>query len=86
PEWKPERELAHGLLQQQAMWWEPAWVWTAHLCAAEELIPIYYRIHIDRVTGRRAEPDPSDPTVPINAASPATISAGQSWLRRLLHR
>jgi nitroimidazol reductase NimA-like FMN-containing flavoprotein (pyridoxamine 5'-phosphate oxidase superfamily) len=40
-EWRLERELAHELLQHQAMWWEPAYVGTAHLDAVDELIPIY---------------------------------------------
>src|SRR5689334_3479911 len=46
PEWKLERELTHDLLEHEAMWWEPAFVRTAHLGAADELIPIYYRINI----------------------------------------
>jgi uncharacterized protein len=56
-EGNPERRRAYELLQEQAMWWEPASVAPPHLVAAEKAIPIYYRIHIDKVTGRRASPD-----------------------------
>jgi len=58
PEWRADRELAHVLLQQRAMWCEPACVTETHRVAGGEVIPMYYRIHIDRVTGRRAKPDP----------------------------
>ena len=65
PEWEMDRELAYNLLQHEAMWWEPAYVSTAHLGAVDELIPIYYRIHIDQVTGRRARLDPVDGATPV---------------------
>lgn len=58
PEWNPERTRAYELLREQAMWWEPACVAPPRLVAAEKEIPIYYGIHIDQVTGRRASPDP----------------------------
>ena len=54
----PDRTRAYELLQERAMWWEPASVAPPHRVAAEKVIPIYYRIHIDQVTGRRASPDP----------------------------
>lgn len=78
--WRLERELAHELLQQEAMWWEPAYVRTAHLDAPDELIPIYYRIHIDQMTGRRARPDSADAATLAKSATPS------GWLKRLLHR
>jgi uncharacterized protein len=83
PEWKLERELAHRLLQQQPMWWEPAYVGTAHLGTTDQLIPIYFRIHIDHMTGRRAKPDPSRAA---DEAAAATASSNESWLKRLWHR
>jgi uncharacterized protein len=82
-EWRLERELAHDLLQRQAMWWEPAYVGTAHLDAVAELIPIYYRIHIDQVIGRRARPD-SVETVTLVEPVPAPQS--ESRLKSLLRR
>jgi uncharacterized protein len=83
PEWKPERELAHGLLEHQPMWWEPAYVGTAHPGATDELIPIYFRIHIDHLTGRRAKPDPC---CADDESASATASSNENWLKRLFHR
>jgi len=54
------REWACHVLQAKPMWWEPgctAWAARAHLDPAEPYIPVYYRILIDRVTGRKATPD-----------------------------
>jgi len=82
-EWRLERELAHELLQRQAMWWEPAYVGTAHLDAVNELIPIYYRIHIDQVTGRRARPDSVER---VTLVEPATAPQRESRLKSLLRR
>jgi len=78
-----ENDLAYTLLQQQATWWEPASVKRAHPGAVEQVTPTYYRIHIDRVTGRSAKPDV------IEAAAlrgPATTSRLKSWVKSLLPR
>lgn len=83
PEWKPIRELAHDLLQRQAMWWEPAYVRTPHLRAADELVPIYYRIKIDQVTGRRASPDS---VATVTLVEPATAPKSESGIKSLLRR
>lgn len=84
PEWKLVRELAHQLLQSHAMWWEPAYVRTAHLRAADELLPIYYRIHIDQVTGRRASPDSLEAvTMAESTTTLQSVSRLKGFLRRL---
>jgi hypothetical protein len=82
PEWRVERELAYALLQQRKMWWEPACVTEAHRVAAEQLI-LYYRIHIDQVTGRRGRPDPA-----VRAAPPAPLTASRctGWFKSFLRR
>lgn len=54
-DFESERAHAHGVLQKRAMWWQPALVAYEHRAA---LTPIFYRIHIDRMTGHRATPDP----------------------------
>lgn len=82
-EWKLERELTHDLLQQEAMWWEPACASNIHPGAADEFIPIYYCIHIDRMTGRRAMPDSIDAA---RLVSPQDVPERKSLLKRLLHR
>jgi nitroimidazol reductase NimA-like FMN-containing flavoprotein (pyridoxamine 5'-phosphate oxidase superfamily) len=82
-EWRLERQLAHELLQQEAMWWEPAYVKTAHIGMTNELTPIYYRIRIDQVMGRRARPDPADAATLVKSMTPPK---SKSWLARLLLR
>ena len=83
PEWRVERELAHALLQQRPMWWEPACITEAHHVAAEQLIPMYYRIHIDQVTGRRGRPDPVERAAP---PAPLTASRCAGWFKSFLRR
>jgi nitroimidazol reductase NimA-like FMN-containing flavoprotein (pyridoxamine 5'-phosphate oxidase superfamily) len=83
PEWKVERELAYALLQRRNMWWEPACVREVHRAAVEQVIPMYYRIHIDQVTGRRARPDPVE-TVALH--EPVTTSRCKGWLKSFLRR
>ena len=50
---------AHALeiLQQRTLWWEPACVPTER---RERRPPIFYRVSIEHVTGRRATPDVID--------------------------
>ena len=78
PEYETTRAHAHELLRKRAMWWEPACVSVEHREFAKSFSPIFYRIHIDRMTGHRASPDTVD--------HPAAPAAGQSWLSKLLHR
>ena len=53
-DFESERLHAHALLQKRAMWWQPALVPTGH---RDGLMPVFYRIHIVGITGRRAMPD-----------------------------
>lgn len=54
PEWRSERQHAYELLEKRPLWWA-----TAHAVRQYEPSPsFYYRIHIDTMTGRRAEPNP----------------------------
>jgi len=57
PENSVERNRAHMLLQQRAMWWQPAYVASAHHGVGEPLVPIFFCIHIERASGHRAMPD-----------------------------
>ena len=77
PEFGSERAQAWEALQERAMWWEPAYVATEH---REELTPIFYRIHIRQMTGRRATPDP----VEAAAAAAKAPTAEESWLGSIL--
>lgn len=83
-EWESERKLAWKLLQQYAIWWEPGYAKTIVHGAERPLAPLFYRIHIDRVTGRHADlerPMPTDTELPeSNAAEGGTL---QRYLRRV---
>jgi nitroimidazol reductase NimA-like FMN-containing flavoprotein (pyridoxamine 5'-phosphate oxidase superfamily) len=56
PPWKDERMRVFELLQQHAKWWEPGCASSSH--RGTDLTPIFYRISIDRITGRQANPEP----------------------------
>jgi nitroimidazol reductase NimA-like FMN-containing flavoprotein (pyridoxamine 5'-phosphate oxidase superfamily) len=51
-----ERARAHALelLQRREGWWQPA---SVSRPGREQRAPIFYRIHVVRMTGLRAEPD-----------------------------
>jgi hypothetical protein len=53
-DFESERVHAHALLQRRAMWWQPSLVAPEH---REGQTPIFYRIHIVVMSGRRATPD-----------------------------
>jgi len=73
-----QRVRAYRVLQERAMWWEPAYVATER--RDQSLTPIFYRIHIKRMTGHRATPDPVEA-----ASSRATApTAEESWLGSIL--
>jgi len=78
-EYETTRATAHDLLQKRTMWWEPASVAVEHRSFSKPFSPIFYRIRIDRMTGRRAAPDPA----PGHPAGPV---GGKSLLRKLLDR
>jgi uncharacterized protein len=59
PEYECARAHALEVLQKRAMWWQPACVATQK---REQRPPIFYRIHIKRMTGHRATPDPVEAT------------------------
>jgi nitroimidazol reductase NimA-like FMN-containing flavoprotein (pyridoxamine 5'-phosphate oxidase superfamily) len=81
PEYQKARIHAHALLQQHAMWWEPAYISQEHRDQPHSLTPIFYRIYIDRMTGHRATFDESGTSAPIMQGP--TVKRG--WLAKLLH-
>lgn len=55
PEMRDMRQLAWSLLQKaHKLWWEPAYVKTILGGAERPMVPLYFRIGIDRITGHRA--------------------------------
>jgi len=61
PEWQVERECAYKLLRQYATWWEPGYAKTILHGAERPLVPIFYRIYVDQITGHRAGLEPVAP-------------------------
>lgn len=57
PRWSGIREYALELLQKRAIWWQPASVATGRPSATTTLTPLFYRIHINEITGHKAMPD-----------------------------
>jgi uncharacterized protein len=66
PEGKLARLHAHGLLQVHGSWWEPGGVCYIHRNPGQPLTLIFYRIRIDRITGRRATPSSGSRTSPLS--------------------
>jgi nitroimidazol reductase NimA-like FMN-containing flavoprotein (pyridoxamine 5'-phosphate oxidase superfamily) len=54
PDQRAELIRAHQLLQKRAMWWEPGSVASASGDSDGDGKPIFFRITVNRVTGRRA--------------------------------
>jgi nitroimidazol reductase NimA-like FMN-containing flavoprotein (pyridoxamine 5'-phosphate oxidase superfamily) len=82
PDFGAARVAAHEALQQRAMWWEPAYLAAEHFDAPHSLKPIFYRIHIERITGRRSTPEREDGI----SESVERPKEKPSWLDRILHR
>ena len=51
PEHDDARRRAYSLLQSRPAWWEPGFAKTRQ---EVELQPLYYRIHLEKISGRRA--------------------------------
>jgi nitroimidazol reductase NimA-like FMN-containing flavoprotein (pyridoxamine 5'-phosphate oxidase superfamily) len=79
PEWKDPSLHALELLNRHAGWWEPGYISNSLREPVQPLTPIFYRIRIDHLSGRRATPDPT------HLDRLDTGSSGGSrrgWLRR----
>jgi nitroimidazol reductase NimA-like FMN-containing flavoprotein (pyridoxamine 5'-phosphate oxidase superfamily) len=79
-----ERLRAYDLLREHTGWWQPGYAARAadgHRDPARSDSPLYYRIRVDRVTGRRATPDATEVAGSV-AAAPARGAGG--WVRKAL--
>lgn len=54
PKYEAVRKRALAFLQERVMWWEPAYIAQEHRDQLHSLTPIFYRIHIFKMTGHRA--------------------------------
>ncbi len=82
PEWQSARRSAHTLLKRHAVWWEPAYAKTILHGTPRELAPVFYRIHVLRITGHRATPEPVTP--PDTRLS--TTDPKDGWLQHRLRQ
>ena len=80
PEYKEARQRAHELLQRRPAWWEPGGARTVVDGKMRPLEPCYFRIRVDRISGRRATPTASDGDVV------AGYEVRVGWLRKILGR
>jgi nitroimidazol reductase NimA-like FMN-containing flavoprotein (pyridoxamine 5'-phosphate oxidase superfamily) len=67
PEFESARNRAYAHLQKRVMWWEPAYISQNHRDQANSLIPLFFRIKIEKMTGHRANSDYSE--APIKEVS-----------------
>jgi nitroimidazol reductase NimA-like FMN-containing flavoprotein (pyridoxamine 5'-phosphate oxidase superfamily) len=77
-----ERALAFKLLQRRAFWWEPGSIKIMHDGTPPALVPIFYRINVVQITGRRATSEPGAPDTKRSTAD----SAKTGWLHKILRR
>jgi len=79
PENREYRERAYELLRRRPVWWEPGYVKTLVNETVRPLEGIYFRICVDKISGRRGIPD----SVPERVCTPAG-SHPFNWFRRML--
>ncbi len=58
PEYESARTFAHKVLRQHALWWEPAYAKTILHGTQRPQVSVFYRIHVVRITGHHATPEP----------------------------
>lgn len=81
PQYEMDRKHAYDLLRRRPVWWEPGYVKTVLHEKTRPMEPIYFRIHIDHISGHRGVPN----TVAGRELS-ATHEGPVGWLRRILGR
>jgi nitroimidazol reductase NimA-like FMN-containing flavoprotein (pyridoxamine 5'-phosphate oxidase superfamily) len=75
PEYEAHRNRAYNLLKKDPVWWEPGYVKTV-LDEKTRLIELmYFRIHIDQISGHRGVPDTAS-IRKFSAARPPPRRAG----------
>jgi uncharacterized protein len=79
PQYKMYRKRAYDLLRMRPMWWEPGYVKTVLNEKTRPMESMYFRIHIDHISGHRGIPD----TVSHRELS-ATHVDHAGWLRKIL--
>ena len=63
PDYRLKRLHAYELLKNRPMWWQPGFVMVANHDARRDSAPVFYRINIERLSGRRGVPEPGETAV-----------------------
>lgn len=79
PEYEAHRKRAYDLLQRRPVWWEPGYVKTVLDEKMRPIEPMYFRIHIDQISGHRGVPDTAS-----SRKFSATHERPVGWLQRIL--
>jgi nitroimidazol reductase NimA-like FMN-containing flavoprotein (pyridoxamine 5'-phosphate oxidase superfamily) len=80
--WEHDSLHAHKLLQEHSGWWEPGCASCTHRNHQQAVTPIFYRIRIERLSGRVATPDPR---TPVGTTKSLPVGVRQGWLRNVFH-
>jgi uncharacterized protein len=81
PEYENARRRTYACLQKRAMWWEPAYVSQEHRDIPHSLIPIFFRISIESMTGHRATSGDNEAAVQVQ---PGTAHVHKRHWTRIL--
>jgi nitroimidazol reductase NimA-like FMN-containing flavoprotein (pyridoxamine 5'-phosphate oxidase superfamily) len=57
-DWNEDVIDAYELIRQRSLWSQPAYISAVHRDPSQRPTLVYYRIHIEKLTGRRAFADP----------------------------
>jgi nitroimidazol reductase NimA-like FMN-containing flavoprotein (pyridoxamine 5'-phosphate oxidase superfamily) len=80
PEWRQTRQMVHDLLEKHGNWWQPGFARTVIGGEERPLVPVFFRIFVEQMTGRRASLDAEEfETV----SSPIRVGG---WLRKLIQK
>ncbi len=69
PEFESARKRAYAQIQKRVMWWEPAYISQDHRDQPNSLIPLFFRIKVEKMTGHRANPDNSETAITTPTAT-----------------
>jgi nitroimidazol reductase NimA-like FMN-containing flavoprotein (pyridoxamine 5'-phosphate oxidase superfamily) len=62
PQFRGARLKAHAFLRKRPMWWQPAYMARQHRDQSHSLTPVFYRIHIQKITGHHATGEQTTPS------------------------
>lgn len=83
PERLSTREMVANLLRQRQIWWEPGFAKTIIHGAARPLVPVFYRIFVEQITGHKASLELGD----LEHERPSTAKVSKDhWWKRVLNR